>query len=136
MVECLRPGGLFVAAMPVWPSPHTELPNNLVNLPPHHLGWWDEGACRALCAALGLEPVRVEAIPAYPMQAALVWTWRLCPVRTRPGEYVKPSWRWHLSIAAAMWLGQWCARWFGLPRRRGGRPQPAVDIVVVARKSG
>ena len=133
MVECLRPGGLLVAAMPIWPSPHTDLPNNLVNLPPHHLSWWDEGACRALAAALGLEVVRVAPVPAYPLQAPLLWTWRLCPVRTRPGRYVAPLWRWHLAIAGAMWAGQWAARRFGMPR---GAPPPAVDIVLVARKPG
>ena len=104
-----------------------------MNLPPHHLSWWSEGACRALCATLGLEPVRIEALPAYPMQAPLVWTWKLCPARTRPGLYVAPRWRWHLSVGAAMCAGRVAARWFGLPR---GGALPAVDILLVARKPG
>jgi SAM-dependent methyltransferase len=81
MAACLRPGGLLVLSMPIWPSPHTEMPNNLVNLPPHHLTWWTEGACRALCAALGLEPLRVGPLPTYPLQAPLHWSLRLCPAR-------------------------------------------------------
>jgi SAM-dependent methyltransferase len=39
MADCLRPGGLLVAPMPLHPSPLTAFPNNLLNLPPHHLSW-------------------------------------------------------------------------------------------------
>lgn len=131
MVACLRPGGRLVLAMPIWPSPHTDLPNNLVNLPPHHLSWWTEGACRALAAALGLIVERTASLPAYPLQAPLVWTWRLCPVRTRPGAWVQPRWHWHLAVGLSMWGGAWMARIFGLPRAR-----PAVDVLLVARKPG
>ena len=63
---CLAPGGLLVLAMPIWPSAHTAVPNNLVNLPPHHLTWWNEGACRALAARLGLEALRVGAAAGLP----------------------------------------------------------------------
>jgi SAM-dependent methyltransferase len=129
MVGCLRPGGLLVLSMPIWPSPHTELPNNLANLPPHHLSWWDEGACRALCRVLGIEPVRIGPLPTYPSQAALHWTLRLSPFRTRPGQYVRPLWRWHLGTAAALAIGAVMARRFGLP---GGAPP--VDVLLVARK--
>jgi hypothetical protein len=129
MVRCLRPGGTLVLAMPIWPSPHTELPNNLVNLPPHHLSWWDEGACRALCEVLGLDPVRIGPLPTYPSQAPLHWTLRFSLFRARPGAYVRPLWRWHLSTGIALALGSWVGRRFGPPR--GARP---VDILLVARK--
>ncbi len=129
MAACLRPGGLPVLSMPIWPSPHTEMPNNLVNLPPPHLTWWTEGACRALCAALGLEPLRVGPLPTYPLQAPLHWSLRLCPARARPGDWLRPSWRWHLSAAAALAAGSLMARLFGLPRGA-----PPVDVLLVARK--
>ncbi|WP_187830134.1 class I SAM-dependent methyltransferase [Siccirubricoccus phaeus] len=129
MARCLKPGGRLVLAMPIWPSPHTDFPNNLVNLPPHHLSWWDAGACRALAAALGLEVEQVGPLATYPSQASLHWALRLTPFRTAPGAWVKPYWRWHLAGAAALWLGTKAARWFGLPR--GARP---LDILLVARK--
>lgn len=129
MVRCLKPGGMLVLAMPIWPSPHTEVPNNLVNLPPHHLSWWDEGACRALCRVLGIVPVRAGPIPTYPSQAPLHWMRRLSPFRTSRGQYVRPLWRWHLGTAAALALGNGMARWFGLPRGA-----PPVDVLLVARK--
>jgi SAM-dependent methyltransferase len=129
MAACLRPGGLLVVAMPIWPSALTDLPNNLVNLPPHHLTWWDEGACAALCAQLDLEPVRIAPLPPAPMEAVVFWARRLCPVRTRPGLWVKPSWRWHAAAIWALKVGDIAARVFGLPR-----DATPVDILLVARK--
>jgi SAM-dependent methyltransferase len=129
MVECLAPGGLLVLAMPIWPSAHTEVPNNLVNLPPHHLTWWNEGACRALAARLGLEALRIEALPAYPAQAVAHWTRLLCPLRARPGGYVRAGWRWHASAGVAYGAARVLAAWLGLPP--GAKP---LDVLLVARK--
>ena len=131
MLACLRPGGLLVLAMPNWPSVLTELPNNLLNLPPHHLTWWDDGACAALCDALGLQPLRIEALPPSPMQALAFWARRLCPVRTRPGLWVKPSWRWHAAMLWALQAGRLAARVFGLPR-----DATPIEVLLVARKPG
>jgi SAM-dependent methyltransferase len=129
MVECLAPGGLLVLAMPIWPSAHTEVPNNLVNLPPHHLTWWNEGACRALAARLGLEALRIEALPAYPAQAVAHWTRLLCPLRARPGGYVRAGWRWHASAGVAYGAARVLTAWLGLPP--GAKP---LDVLLVARK--
>ena len=129
MAECLAPGGLIVLALPVWPSPHTEIPNNLLNLPPHHLTWWNEGACRALAARLGLEAVRVESLPAYPSQAVVHWTRLLCAPRARPGRCVRAGWRLHAAVALAYGLAKPLASLLGLPP--GARP---LDVALVARK--
>jgi SAM-dependent methyltransferase len=131
MAECLAPGGLLVLAMPIWPSAHTEVPNNLVNLPPHHLTWWNEGACRALAARLGLEALRVEPLPAYPAQAVAHWTRRLCALRARPGGHVRAGWRWHASAGLAYGAAWLLAPVLGLPP--GAKP---LDILLVARKPG
>ena len=131
MAECLALGGLLVLAMPIWPSAHTEVPNNLVNLPPHHLTWWNEGACRALAARLGLEALRVEPLPAYPAQAVAHWTRRLCALRARPGGHVRAGWRWHASAGLAYGAAWLLAPVLGLPS--GAKP---LDILLVARKPG
>jgi SAM-dependent methyltransferase len=135
MVACLAPGGLLVLAMPIWPSAHTEVPNNLVNLPPHHLTWWNEGACRALAARLGLEALRVEPLPAYPMQAVAHWMGRLCaplaPAAAAGRRYVRAGWRWHAGLGLAYGAALLLAPLRGLPR--GARP---LDILLVARKAG
>jgi SAM-dependent methyltransferase len=131
MAACLAPGGLLALAMPIWPSSHTEIPNNLVNLPPHHLTWWNEGACRALAARLGLDALRVEALPAYPSQALAHWTRRLCVPRARPGGYVRAGWRVHAGVALAYGAAKLIAPLLGSPT--GAKP---LDILLVARKPG
>lgn len=131
MAACLRPGGLLVLAMPLWPSPMTALPNNLVNLPPHHLTWWTAEAAAALCVALGLAPLRIGPLPVSRLQAAWVWAARLSPVRARPGLWLKPGWGWHLSAALGGQAGLLAARLLGVPRGA-----PPVELLVVARRPG
>ena len=132
MAACLKPGGLLVLAMPVWPSPHTAVPNNLMNLPPHHLTWWNEGACRALAARLGLDVVRVGTVPAYPAQAVSLWTHRLCALHLRPGDApVRAGWRFHASTGAAYAAARALAPLLGVPPRAA-----PLDILLVARKPG
>jgi SAM-dependent methyltransferase len=131
MAECLAPGGLLAAAMPAWPSPHTEIPNNLVNLPPHHLTWWNEGACRALASRLGLDVIRIEALPAYPCQAVVHWTRLLCSSRARPGRCVRAGWRFHAAVGMAYGAAKALAPLLGPPP--GAAP---IDVLLVARKPG
>lgn len=128
MLRCLRPGGLLVLAMPLWPSALTRLPNNLVNLPPHHLTWWNAEACAALFRVLGVAPVRIGPVAPSPAHAVLHWTERLCPAETREGLFVAPLWRWHLATALAFAAARPLARLAGLPR--GAQP---IDIVAIGR---
>lgn len=129
MLDRVKPGGALVLALPLWPSPATALPNNPVMLPPHHLTWWTAAACAALCTALDLTPERIAPVPAYPAQAPLHWAARFCPVRTAPGAWVRPRWRWHAALAAAALAGRAAGRLFGLPA--GAEP---IDILLIARK--
>ncbi len=129
MLACLKPGGRLVLAVPCWPSPMIALPNFLVNLPPHHLTWWNEGAALALCAALGLQPERLERLPPGRGIDRIQWAARLCPVQAGQPDYVRPSWRWHAALAMAWLLAAPLSRLFGPPR--GAQP---IDLFIVARK--
>ena len=51
LVKCVRPGGRLCIVVPSRTSPLTEIPNFVLNAPPHHLSWWDEGALRAVADA-------------------------------------------------------------------------------------
>ena len=128
MLRCLAPGGLLVAAMPLYPSPLTAFPNNLLNLPPHHLSWWTEGACLALCRELGLEPVSIGPVPSSRMHARMQWMARLWP--GRPGRQACAA---RLGTLAALILGFQAARLLaavaGLPRHAA-----PIDVLLVARK--
>ena len=85
MLRTLRPGGLLILAVPLHPSPLTEIPNFIVNAPPHHLTWWSERALRGLCDALSLEPLALRLLEPSPHAAVVHWMRRLSLARTPTG---------------------------------------------------
>jgi SAM-dependent methyltransferase len=129
MLRALRPGGRIVLCAPLHPSPLTDIPNNLVNGPPHHLTWWNEGAFHALCAQTALEPLDVGALPPSPYQAGFFWLRNILPYRTADGIYFASRKSWNYALVAAYYLQPILAAVFGLP----ANAQP-VDIFMAARK--
>lgn len=132
MVKLLRPGGLLILAAPLHPSPLTEIPNLPINIPPHHVTWWNPSAYRALAAELGLEVVRADTLPPSPHQGLIFWLHRLLFKRTDRGaneRYIGHRWSWHAAIALAYPLAKIANRIRTLPG--GCRP---VDAFLVARK--
>jgi 2-polyprenyl-3-methyl-5-hydroxy-6-metoxy-1,4-benzoquinol methylase len=132
MVRLLKPGGLLILAAPLHPSPLTEIPNLPINIPPHHVTWWNPGAYRALAAELGLEVVEAGTLQPSPHQGLIYWLHRLLFKRTdkAPHErYIAHRWSWHAAIALAYPLAKIANRIKTLPN--GARP---VDAFLVARK--
>lgn len=131
MARAVRPGGRIVLCAPLHPSPLTEMPNNPVNGPPHHLTWWNRGALEALCRAANLEPLELKELPPSPHQARFFWTLRLTPFRTDPssGRYYASRKTWTFGLWAAFLLSAPLAALFGLPCN--AKP---VDVFLVARK--
>lgn len=132
MVKLLKPGGLLILAAPLHPSPLTEIPNLPINIPPHHVTWWNPGAFEALAAELGLDVVEASALPPSPHQGTIFWLHKLLLRRTdsAPRErYVAHRWSWHASIAIAYALAMIVSRF--KPSPSGTRP---VDAYLVARK--
>ncbi|WP_426958193.1 class I SAM-dependent methyltransferase [Muricoccus radiodurans] len=133
MVACLKPGGLLVIGVPLWPSPFTEIPNFPLNAPPHHLTWWNPDALRSLAGVLGLEVVRAEALPPPGTVAAatLFWLRRLLPVRTSGGRYFAHRWSWWLSLLVAGTAARALLR---LGNRQAPADAQSIDAYLVARK--
>jgi SAM-dependent methyltransferase len=132
MVKLLKPGGLLILAAPLHPSPLTEIPNFPINIPPHHVTWWNPGAFTALAAELGLQVVEASALPPSPHQGTIHWLHKLLLRRTdqAPRErYVAHRWSWHASIAIAYALAKIASRFKIAPS--SARP---VDAYLVARK--
>jgi len=132
MAKLLKPGGLLILAAPLHPSPLTDIPNFPLNLPPHHVTWWNAGAFRALVAELGLEVVALETLPVSPHQGVILWLWRLLALRTDPppnARYVGHRWSWHVSLVLAYALARLAVRFRPVP---SGAPD--VDAFLVARK--
>ena len=130
MVRALKPGGLFLAAVPSWPSPLVEIPNMPANAVPHHLSWWTPGALEALCVELGLEAPRAWPLPPQIQHRLLHWTWWFSPVKAR-GPYYKRAWSWHLSLAFGHALARLISKVAGLPPFAR-----SMDCFVAARKPG
>jgi SAM-dependent methyltransferase len=134
MAELLKPGGLMILAAPLHPSPLSELPNFLLNAPPHHMTWWTKDAFAALADALGLEPVVIDELPVSPHQGPIHWMHRFSFRHTPPPPhdyYFADRLSWHVSQIAAFWLAQLAIRFKPLPK--GARP---IDVMLVARKPG
>ena len=128
MVRALKPGGLFLAAVPSWPSPLVEIPNMPANTVPHHLSWWTPGALEALCAELGLETSQTWALPPQLQHRRLHWTWWFSPVKAR-GPFYKRAWSWHLSLAFGHAMARLMSKVAGLPPFAR-----SMDCFVAARK--
>ncbi|MFT8245347.1 class I SAM-dependent methyltransferase [Roseomonas sp. BN140053] len=133
MLRCLRPGGLLVLCVPLWPSPLTETPNLAINAPPHHLSWWNPEALRALAGALGLEVLRADTLPPPRHAAPLFWLHRLLPRRTGGDRYFRHALSWWAALIAAGLVTRPLLRWRGTPLPRGAR---SIDAFLVARKPG
>jgi SAM-dependent methyltransferase len=132
MVRLLKPGGLLILAAPLHPSPLTEIPNLPINMPPHHVTWWNPEAYKALSARLGLEVVEAGTLPPSLHQGLIYWLHRFLARRTKgpPNErYIGHNWTWHASILVAYYLARIVTRIKPLPL--GARP---VDAFLVARK--
>ncbi|MFG1478116.1 class I SAM-dependent methyltransferase [Xanthobacter sp. V4C-4] len=132
MARLVRPGGLVVLAAPLFPSPLTEIPNLPVNMPPHHVTWWNPQSFTALAEQLGLEVVEASATPPSPHQNMFFWMHKLLFRRTyhSPDErYFAHRWSWHASIALAYLGARVASRFLSMPST--ARP---VDAYLVARK--
>lgn len=132
LVALLRPGGTLIVCVPLHPSPLTEIPNFLINAPPHHLTWWTASACRALAEALALDTVDVVELAASPHEAIVYWMHRCSLLRARAAgdeRYFAHRWSWHLNLVVSYLLAR--AATALLPAPRGGRP---CNVMLVARR--
>jgi SAM-dependent methyltransferase len=132
LVKFLRPGGLLILVAPLHPSPLTEMPNFVLNAPPHHLTWWNKSAFAALASILDLEPVEIAELPPSPHAALVFWMHKLSFARSDPPPaecYFQHRWSWHASLAASYALA--CVADRVLEPPHFTRP---VDVLLAARR--
>jgi SAM-dependent methyltransferase len=132
LVGLLRPGGLLILCGPLHPSRLTEIPNFVLNLPPHHLTWWNTKALATLAAVLRLEVVEIVELPPSPHAAIVDWMHLLSLARTQPPPtecYFDHRWSWHLNLAVSYGLARLADRWLSPPK--SSRP---YDVFLAARK--
>ena len=76
-LACLADGGTFILGVPDGDSYVADLPDLVLNAPPHHLTWWTEASLRTLAAELGLTDVTVQRFRVEPWERRLWWMARI-----------------------------------------------------------
>ena len=113
LVRCIRPGGSLCIVVPARTSAITEIPNFVLNAPPHHLSWWNEAALRALAERLGLAAVAIEAMP-FSFDSIIYWMGRFSPKLTGH-RYFRAHWIWYGALAWSWLAGRVCNALFRTP---------------------
>ena len=129
LATCIRPGGRLCIVVPSRGSAITEIPNFVLNAPPHHLSWWNEDALQALADRLDLQTEAIEAVP-FSFDAIIYWMGRRAPKLTG-NRYFRAHWVWYGALAWSWLLGRACNAVFRLPITA----KPSA-LLLVARKPG
>jgi len=129
LATCVRAGGRLCIVVPSRGSAITEIPNFVLNAPPHHLSWWNEDALRALADRLDLLTEAIEALP-FSFDTIIYWMGRCAPKLTGK-RYFRAHWIWYGALAWSWLLGWACDSMFRLPTAA----KPSA-LLLVARKPG
>ena len=127
LVKCVRPGGRLCIVVPSRTSPLTEIPNFVLNAPPHHLSWWDEGALQAVAGVVDLKTEAIEPVP-FSFDSLIYWMSRCAPKLTGD-RYFRAHWTWHCALAWGWLVGRACDALFRVPA--SARPS---GLLLIARK--
>jgi len=128
LVNCVRPGGLLFITVPSRHSPITDVPNFVLNAPPNHLSWWNEGALGALADRLDLAVEAVEKLPFWPCDSIIYWMGRLAPKLTGD-RYFRAHWTWYGALAWSWLAARVCDRLFQVPATA-----QSSGLLLIARK--
>lgn len=127
LVRCVRAGGHLYIVVPSRSSPITKIPNFVLNAPPHHLSWWNEGALRSLASRLDLVTETIEGVP-FSFDSIIYWMARFAPKLTG-SRYFRAHWTWHAALAWSWIIGGACNILFSVPASA-----ESSGLLLVARK--
>ena len=128
MVDCAAPNGRLILGVPDADSYVTDLPDFMLNAPPHHVSWWTEAALRALLEAEGLTVERVTRFLVEPWEYQLWWMAQIAKrLPGRPTATFGASLRWRKVVSFCL---SWPLQW-----RAPAAPARGSTLLVEARKS-
>ncbi len=127
LVKCVRPGGRLCIVVPSRTSPLTEIPDFVLNAPPHHLSWWNEGALRAVAGRLDLKTEVIETVP-FSFDSLIYWMGRCAPKLTGD-RYFRAHWTWYCALVWSWLVGRACDALFRVPASAG-----PSGLLLIARK--
>jgi SAM-dependent methyltransferase len=128
MAACLRPGGRLAIAAPGWPGAVTDIPNFILNAPPHHLTWWTPAALRAVAESCGLIVESADWLPPGGRFGLIFWMAKAVP-RLRDQRFFSARWRSFFALNWSWLVGRVCHSFRDLPR-----DPRAFEVMLVARK--
>ncbi|MEO1659635.1 MAG: class I SAM-dependent methyltransferase [Pseudomonadota bacterium] len=111
MVRCAAPQGRLIIGVPDAESYIADLPDFMLNAPPHHVSWWTEAALRNLIETAGLKVERVTRFPVEPWEYQLWWMARFAKAFPghMPGAFgARHRWR-KIASFCLSWPLQWRA---------------------------
>ena len=76
-LECLKPDGLLILGVPSAESYVTNIPNFVLNAPPHHVTWWTDKSLYALGKQFQLAVLDLTHAPVESWETRLYWMQRL-----------------------------------------------------------
>lgn len=82
-VKCLKKGGLLTISVPNMDSFIKYNQNDVLNMPPHHVGLWNEKALRKISGLFGLE---VEKVAYEPLQEQHYYFYTYINLKQKIGE--------------------------------------------------
>ena len=118
LVELACIGGRVAIGIPDAESYVSNLPDFMLNAPPHHLTWWTENALRAAMQAAGLNIVGVHRFAVEPWERQLWWMAKLADITrsSRRGRFgARLRTRKVLSF-----LGSWVLQALPIPSKARG----------------
>lgn len=83
-VRCLKKGGLLAISVPNMDSFIKYNQNDVLNMPPHHVGLWNEKALRKISELFGLE---VEKVAYEPLQEQHYYFYTFINLKQKIGEF-------------------------------------------------
>ena len=118
MTQCLAPDGQLIIGVPDADSYVADLPDFMLNAPPHHVTWWTEPALRQLLEKMGLKVDAVTRFQVEPWEYQLWWMAKISnglPGRKERRFGRTMRWRKILSFCLS-----WPLQWMSPPRRARG----------------
>jgi hypothetical protein len=99
----------------------------VLNAPPHHLSWWNEGALQALAGQLELIPEAIETVP-FSFDSIIYWMGRFAPKLTGD-RYFRAHWMWYGALVWSWIIGRASNLFFRVPA--SAKPS---GLLLIARK--